>query len=555
MSKKPVVLILGATGLFGGLLAERLIRQARFDVVCAGRTEQKLKQFCERAGGRYRVIDRESPDQVETVLKELNPFAVVDCAGPFQYYGDDPYRFARQVIEAKCHYLDIADASGFVAGFGVVDELAKANGVTAISGASSTPAISAAVADELVGGLTKVISVESTIIPGNRTKRGLSVFKAVLGQIGQKYTIRRHGVREQIRGWLETVSVDLDVPGKAQVRHRLASQVNTPDVVLFPERYRAETVTFRAGLEIRAFHYCLILGKLLVASGLFKSLVGFSGFARWFASLFETIGSDLGGMKVAVLGETRDGTYVHRVWDLIADDGHGPEIPTLPVSVLLEKLLQGEVATGGRASPGEVTIGEVEHALAEIGAATQTRTQTIQPLFRKVLGDEFDKLPTPVKELHSGFGRSIYEGRATAEGPTGLLGRMAAPLVGFHAGGDDIPVRVTIDADLNGETWSREFDGKKFQSGLTVDEGGFAQERFGPLAARLGLHVKEGKLHYPVLSGRLFGWLPFPSFLLPQSISHEEVDDQGRFVFDVLVKFRFGGRIAHYRGWLVRRDP
>lgn len=29
---------------------------------------------------------------------------------------------------------------------------------------------------------------------------------------------------------------------------------------------------------------------------------------------------------------------------------------------------------------------------------------------------------------------------------------------------------------------------------------------------------------------------------------------EGRFVFDVLLKFRFGGRIAHYRGCLIKRD-
>ncbi len=73
------VLILGATGLFGGHLARQLITEGRFDVVCAGRTEASLKAFTKAHGGHYLAFNRNAP---EAALAKANPFAVVDAAGP-----------------------------------------------------------------------------------------------------------------------------------------------------------------------------------------------------------------------------------------------------------------------------------------------------------------------------------------------------------------------------------------------------------------------------------------------------------------------------------------
>jgi len=306
-------------------------------------------------------------------------------------------------------------------------------------------------------------------------------------------------------------------------------------------------------LEIKTFHYALSFARVVIAAGLLKSIAPFAGFARWLASWFEGVGSDAGGMQVKVLGETAEGNKVIREWDLIADDGRGPEIPTIPVSVLLNKLADGHVEAGARPSPGEVTLSDVETQLAEIDAKTKLHETEFTPVFKTALGDQFDKLPDPIQKLHNHVGQVVYEGEASTKPSTGLLGRIASLIVGFPKEKDDIPVRVTLTVDENGETWLREFDGKPFHSRMSLDTDGFAQETFGPLSMRLGLKFEGGKLHYPVLRGRLFGFLPIPLFLLPESISHERVDEQGRFVFDVLLRFRFGGRVAHYRGWLIQK--
>ncbi len=544
--------MLGATGLFGELLARRIANENSFSLIAAGRGLAALTDLKKQIKCEIAIVDRNDVQMVSDALAQYKPFAVVDCAGPFQYYGADPFRFARQVLESGSHYIDIADASAFVAGIGELDDLAKAKGVTAIAGASSTPAISSAVADVLTDSMYRVVSIDTAIIPGNRARRTLSVMRAILGQIGKPFEITRHGKAVRVYGWGETIAVDLKLPVENPVTNRLASLVQTPDVELFPKRFAAETVTLRAGLEIKTFHRLLQFAGLLVRYGLISSLAPFAASARWVASGFESLGSDIGGMQVRVEGETESTGSIRRSWDLVADDGRGPEIPTLPVSILLDKLLRNSLRPGARPSPGEITLGELEERLAAIEAHTVCYEESLQPLFKTVLGEAFYLLPKAVRALHDRPGQTSYVGTAQSMGPTGLSGRLAAWLVRFPKAGEDIPVRVTITADQHGEKWEREFNDSTFNSCLSVDANGYAQERFGVMTARLGLMQRDNELHFPVLSAKLFGFLPLPQWFLPKSIAHESVDERGRFVFDVLIKTPFGARIAHYRGWLER---
>src|ERR1700686_2412057 len=104
------------------------------------------------------------------------PFGAA-AAGPFQGAG---YRLARAAIAAGLHYVDLADARDFVAGFGALDAAARAAGVVALSGASSTPALSHAVLDRLTKGWRSIDTVDIAISPGNRSApRGLSVIRAI----------------------------------------------------------------------------------------------------------------------------------------------------------------------------------------------------------------------------------------------------------------------------------------------------------------------------------------------------------------------------------------
>lgn len=361
------VVIVGATGLFGGHLARQLIDDGRFHVVCAGRSKDRILAFTSQYGGQPMAFDRNQP---EAILAQLRPFAVVDVAGPFQEYGNAPYQFATACLQADAHYIDIADDPVFVGGIKALNSLAHAKGLTALSGASTTPALSSAVVHALSSEMDHISQIETTILPGNKTPRGLSVMRAILGQIGQRFPIWEEQHQQSAIGWSRLAHTRLQV-GNIQLSKRPASLVNTPDILL-AQHFNADTVIARAGLELGLFHHSLRFARFTVQSGLLRSLVPLAKPAFHLASLFQKLGSDAGGMRVRVIGR-QNGQTVQREWDLIAPDGHGPKIPVQPIAVMLEKYAVGTVSAGARPCIGEIPLSELETAMAKFGAISEIR--------------------------------------------------------------------------------------------------------------------------------------------------------------------------------------
>jgi saccharopine dehydrogenase-like NADP-dependent oxidoreductase len=88
------------------------------------------------------------------------------CVGPFQ--GQD-YGVANAALAAGAHYLDLADGRQFIVEFAArINDRAARAGRAAISGASTLPALSSAVVEELRVGLSSVESIEVIIAPGQR---------------------------------------------------------------------------------------------------------------------------------------------------------------------------------------------------------------------------------------------------------------------------------------------------------------------------------------------------------------------------------------------------
>lgn len=485
------------------------------------------------------------------MLTCLSPFAVIDAAGPFQHYGPDPYAFARQVIQAGVHYLDLADARNFVADFHNLDTLARARGVAALSGASGTPALSAAAADALAEGLT-IEAIETTIVPGNRTPRGRSVTEAILGQVGQNFTVTRGGHPHSVTGWSGNRRMRIQT-----TTHRIsrwAALVNTPDLALFPDRYGARDVRFLARQELPLFHHALRVVAWPVRWDWVPSLRPLTGLVHWIAGWFESWGSDIGGMKVRVVGTRPGGGRVRHDWDLIAPNGVGPRIPALPAVLLTQALARRDIAPGARPAVGALTLAQAETALHALGVETTRHSQPQPPLFTQILGTA--SLPKALHSFHSAFGHHTYKGRARVDGPQGILAAIAGRIAGFPRTTAALAVKVTVDARPDREVWRRQFGTKTFRSTLTQDpKTGQAVERFGPMSFRIALTFKDNEIAYPVTSGHLFGLIPIPKVLLPVSDTREYQDDQGRFCFDVMVSLRTGARIARYRGHLTADQP
>ncbi|MEJ8560100.1 DUF4166 domain-containing protein [Yoonia sp. GPGPB17] len=190
--------------------------------------------------------------------------------------------------------------------------------------------------------------------------------------------------------------------------------------------------------------------------------------------------------------------------------------------------------------------------MKDLAVEVDTTEAEIIPLFEGFLGASFDTLPPTVRDLHDVPAPRRWTGQAKVTRGTSLWARLIAGVFGFPPATDQTPVEVTMTPKGGGELWERRFGAKRFWSFLRVKDG-YMTERFGPLTFTLGLHVADGQLHFPVVSGRL-GPIPFPRFLLPVSIAREYEAD-GRFHFDVMLKAPLTGALmVHYQGWLVRDE-
>lgn len=540
------VLVIGAGGVFGSRLAEGLLRHG-FGVVVAGRGRARAESVAVRLraafpGASVEVAVLDTATLTPEQLKATGVVVVADMAGPFQ--GAEPTT-AQAAIAAGLHYVDLADARDFVAGFPALDEAARAAGVVALTGCSSTPALSNAVLDRLTKGWREVVSVEAAISPGARAPKGLSVMQAILSWMGRPVMVFDGGVWTMRRGWSGLYRRDFGAAGVRRV-----SLCETPDLDLFASRFEPRgSALFLAGMEPWPLHLeGWLLGRLV---GWFRfNPVPLAKPLLAMASLHSVTGSDRGAMRVQALGVDGQGRAARTVWRLVAEPGEGPVTPSLPALAAIRAIVAGGVAPGAGPCVGVLPLEAITDEMAPHGLATGTLTE--RGLYPRAIGPAFDDLPASIRALHETPGRSVWRGRAMTEGASGPLAAMVARVIGFPKAQADCEAEVSIDADGERSIWRRRIGGHGFASVLSKPRsGGRVSERFGPLSMDLTLTPEGGRLVYRVEGWRA-GPIPLPKALGPSTVAFEEVDAEGRFVFDVTISAPLIGRLVRYRGWLQR---
>lgn len=534
------ILVLGGYGVFGSRLA-RLLLDRGHDVLVAGRSATKAETFVQAFGGRAVAMDRDAPD-FSAQLAAQRADVVVDAAGPFQAYGAEPYRVAQAALDASAHYIDLSDDAAFTKGIGTLDRVAGRAGTLVLSGTSSVPAISSAVADVLVRDMDEVGLVQSAICPGNRAPRGRSVMAAILSQIGAPLRVWRGGAWRKVSGWSGRTRFEI-----ARGNKRAASFIGAPDLTLFPGRYRARSVLFRAGLELGSMHRSLAIMSWLRSRNLMPAPLRFQRLLHWLACRLEPFGSDTGGMVVEARGMIA-GRAQSRVWRCFARGGDGPFIPTLAAVITVERLANDDFEPGARPALGAVSLAEVEQEMERLSIQTEHSQQAAPHLFEQALGTRWAALPTIWRDMHRVWDLEVSEGRAEVTRGSHLMARIIAALFRFPPAGSDVAVKVTMERRGTQEIWTRQFGKSVFRSVLSPAKPGHVYERFGPFSFLLELTGTNHALGMEVRKGWCFG-VPMPRFALPRSIATERVKD-GKFTFDVDLSLPGIGRLVHYRGWL-----
>jgi uncharacterized protein DUF4166/saccharopine dehydrogenase-like protein len=557
-SSRLKVLILGGYGTFGGRLAQLLADEGRLTLVIAGRSREKAEAFCVTLPhSMAAAFDRDG--DVERQLREIAPDIVVDATGPFQSYGDDPYRVVRAAIALGIHYLDLADSSDFVKGVARFDADARARGVFVLGGVSSFPVLTAAVVRRLAPGMARIDRITGGIAPSPFANVGMNVIRAIASYAGKPVPMIRDGKSTIGYGLIDDCRFTIAPPGYLPLDPVRFSLVDVPDLTVLSQLWPdVRTVWMGAGPVPAIWHRALNAFAWLVRLRVLPSLSSFAPL-MYRAINWLSFGEHRGGMFVAVEGVGPGGERIERSWHLVAEGPDGPLIPSMAAEAVVRNCLAGRSpAAGARPAVADLELTDYEPLLARKRIATGFRQEQPSdpraPLYKRILGDAWNSLPAPLQAMHDLDRELIAEGFAEVERGGGWLARLVGWAIGFPAAGRDIPVVVSFRAKGGREIWTRTFAGRSFTSIQETGTGRFERllcERFGPMTFGMALVWEDNRLKLVQRRWSLCG-VPMPRALGPRSNAYEFAVD-GRFHFHVEIGHVLTGLIVRYRGCLVPR--
>jgi short subunit dehydrogenase-like uncharacterized protein len=343
-------LVLGGYGYFGATIA-RTLAAGPFEVIVAGRDGARAAAVAGPLGAAHAAIDATDPRLAER-LSQAGARLVINTVGPFQARD---HHVARAAIAAGAHYVDLADSRDFVCAVRSLDAQARAQDVLVASGASSVPALAAAVVDRYLPEFGALHEIEHGISSSSRVP-GRATLAAVLSYCGRSFTRFEDGK------WVETYG------GQALRRHRFAApqmsrwigDCDVPDLALFPERYpTVRTVRFGAGVGLASVQVSFWMLSWLVRWGIVRDAPALLPLLARAARVLEPLGSGRSAMFVTLRGVDAGGAPLERRWELRASDEHGAMIPCMASIALARKLQRGAFAERG-AMPcvGLITLSE-----------------------------------------------------------------------------------------------------------------------------------------------------------------------------------------------------
>jgi saccharopine dehydrogenase-like NADP-dependent oxidoreductase len=516
------ILILGGYGVFGGRLARLLADDARLALIIAGRSLAKASSFCTELQGKARItplaFDRDG--DVSRQLGEAKPDMLVDASGPFQAYGEDPYRVVRAAIGLGIDYLDLADGSAFVEGIGAFDDEARPTGVFALSGVSTCPALTAAVVRRLAQGMARLDRVTAGIAPSPHARVGVNVLRAVASYAGRRIRLTREGARTTGFALTETRRFTIAPPGHLPLESRVFSLVDVPDLEILPRLWPSlRNVWFGMGPTPAFLHRIFILLARLVRLRLLPDI---GPLAPMMHGVLDKLrfGPHRGGMFVKVEGLGSTGEKRARSWHMVAEGDDGPFIPSMAAAAIISRCLEGRrPEAGARHAAREVELADYEAFFAKRAIFNGIREdgpgENRKPLYRRLLSSSFDLLPLALRQMHDiGAGLSA-KGEASVERGSGFVPRLICMVFGLPKDGNAVPVEVSFEQDDGGEVWRRNFAGKRFASRQAAGTGrsdGLLRERFGPFGFALALVVADDRLTLVPRRWSLFG-IPLPQAL------------------------------------------
>jgi len=347
------ILIVGGYGTFGGRLAQLLAPNAQLTLLIAGRSKDKAVEFVRQleSGARAVALVFDRDGNVQAQLSAAAPDLVIDATGPFQLYGDDPYRVVKACIALAIDYMDFSDASDFVKEIAQFDAEAKAANIFMLSGVSSFPILTAAVTRHITQNFDSIKSITGGIAPSPHARVGLNVIKAITSYAGKPVKLMRNGSVGFGYGMIDNCRYVIKPSGVKPLPSIRFSLVDVPDLQVLPELWPdVEQVWMGAGPVPEVLHRMLNAFAWLVRLKVLPSLVPFAPLFHGVLSVLRW-GDHRGGMFIEVEGLDAQGVKVTRSWHLIAEGEDGPFIPAMALVAVIHRCLNNRKPPHG-ARPG-----------------------------------------------------------------------------------------------------------------------------------------------------------------------------------------------------------
>lgn len=339
------VLILGATGTLGKKIAKGLVEK-NIAIIITGRNEEKLlilKKQLSKVAAHF-SIDVACFDFKSKLSQELlrwRPLLVINATGPYQ---TADFAAAVNCVLLGINYIDLANAREYVNEFSALEEEAVKKHCVAITGASTLPCLSSAVLNYYKDEFKTIDSLIYGISLGQKTERGLATLKSILSQVGRRLE-DFCGATKKVYGWQDLYRQNYPLLGK-----RWMANCDVTDLDLLPAFFPIKSIRFSTGVESRIEHFGLwALSWLIRLKFPMKLEKHAKRLLKW-SCYFKSLGSDDGGMHMLISGKDYEGYYKSIKWFMIAKNGDGLYVPTIPAVLLAKKIIQDEMVETGALS-------------------------------------------------------------------------------------------------------------------------------------------------------------------------------------------------------------
>lgn len=177
------------------------------------------------------------------------------------------------------------------------------------------------------------------------------------------------------------------------------------------------------------------------------------------------------------------------------------------------------------------------------------RPPTTVPLYHRLLGNDFERLPPVLKSFHR-LGQGVGSGRFTVRRGNRTLHRMLAAMFGLPREGTELVTRLDVRVEGEREIWLRRFGDVEVAS-VQWQEGDLLIEKMGTMLLAFRLSADESGMRFHFDHARMLG-LRLPRWLSPRVRATVRGGESSWFV-EADVSVPGLGSITSYKGELTPR--